>query len=118
MKTPTKKDDKKGKKKNIILIILIALLAIRVIGNFIGAVISPDTFFLAVQAIFAVIYLLALIGTIKRKKWGLILIFIAAGIDLISALFIGGFSGLGAGIVDVVLIVLAYLEYRKLQYRK
>jgi hypothetical protein len=103
------------KQFNVISVILIALLSIRFISQVVIGVLSIENLlFLSVVAVFAIAYLLALIGVILKQKWGSILAIIIAIIDLISAFTIIGESLVfWAAIMDVILLFLAYKEYKQ-----
>ena len=101
--------------KNTIAI-LIVLLIIRLFGQIFQAIaFIGSSFLFIIPSLFAILYGAALVGILKKQKWSLILVMIIAGIDLLFALFIGGASGIGAGIVDLILLFLGYKEYSALK---
>jgi len=96
--------------------VLIGLLILRLFGQIFQIIaLMSVSFLFIVPLIFAILYAAALIGIIKQQKWGSILVMVIAGIDLLFALFIGGASGIGAGVVDLILLFLGYKEYSALK---
>ncbi len=103
------------KKFGVITIILIILLIIRLIGQFASAfLLSADMVYLVIFSILGFAYLAALSGIFIKQKWGSILVMIVAVIDILFAFIMGGATGLGAGVVDLILIFLGYKEYKQL----
>ncbi|MBI2047337.1 hypothetical protein HYT26_04225 [Candidatus Pacearchaeota archaeon] len=109
-------EKKRQEKFGAITIILIILLIIRVIFQFVKGFLSADTISLAISSIFGIIYLVALVGVIIKQKWGSILVMVIAVIDSLAAFMTGGVEGLGAGVVDLILIFLGYKEYKQISY--
>ena len=96
--------------------VLIGLLILRLFGQIFQIIaLMSVSFLFIVPLIFAILYAAALLGIIKQQKWGSILVMVIAGIDLLFALFIGGASGIGAGVVDLILFFLGYKEYSALK---
>ena len=96
--------------------VLIGLLILRLLGQIFQIIVLMSVSFLfIVPLLLAILYTAALVGILKQQRWGSILVMIIAGIDLLSALFIGGASGIGAGIVDLILLFLGYKEYSALK---
>jgi len=96
--------------------VLIGLLILRLFGQIFQIIaLMSVSFLFIVPLIFAILYAAALLGIIKQQKWGSILVMVIAGIDLLFALFIGGASGIGAGVVDLILLFLGYKEYSALK---
>lgn len=102
------------KKFNTVTIILIIFLIIRLIGQFIGGFLFADTISQVVFSIFGILYLVALTGVFMKQEWGSILVMIIAVFDILFAFITGGASGLGAGVVDLILIFLGYKEYKQI----
>ncbi len=92
--------------------VLVGLLILRLFGQIFQIIdLISISFLFIVPLILAILYAAALVGILKQQRWGSILVMIIAGIDLLSALFIGGARGIGAGIVDLILLFLGYKEY-------
>ncbi|RLI98687.1 MAG: hypothetical protein DRP08_07935 [Candidatus Aenigmatarchaeota archaeon] len=92
--------------------ILVVLLIIRLFGQiFQMAALIGISFLFVIPLVFGILYGVALVGILKKQRWGLILVMLIAGIDLLVALIIGGASGIGAGVVDLLLLLLGYKEY-------
>lgn len=103
------------KKFGAITIILIILLIIRLIVQVVGAIVTrANIVYLSLFSVIAVLYLLILVGVSMKQKWGSILVMIIAIIDILFALALGGATGLGAGVMDLILIVLGYKEYKRI----
>jgi len=103
-----------AKKFNAITIILIVLLSIRLLGQILNFTGSLTTISLIINITFFIFYLLALIGVILKQRWGSILALIVGIIDALAAFFLGGARGVGAGVADLILIFLAYKEYKQI----
>lgn len=111
-----------GKKFEATTIALIVILSVRFLGQilwiisgFMSEMENIDLVSTIIAgSLIATAYLISLLGVSLKRKWGSISAMVIAGIDLIFALLVGGFSGLGAGVVDIVLIFLAYREYKQL----
>jgi uncharacterized membrane protein YjdF len=82
--------------------------------SLIFTVISPTDIEQWLYGITAIVYIVSLLGVVLKKKWGSILIMIFAIIDVFFAFIVGGTFGLGAGVVDLILIFLGYSEYKQL----
>ena len=96
--------------------VLIGLLILRLLGQIFQIIVLMSVSFLfIVPLLLAILYTAALVGIVKQQKWGSILVMVIAGIDLLFALFIGGASGIGAGVVDLILLFLGYREYSALR---
>jgi len=93
-------------------IILIILIIIRIIAQAIGAIYSSDSISLISYIFFGILYAIALIGIYQKRKYGAIVSSIVAAIDLLGALIVGGVVGVGAGIVDAVILLLSLKEYK------
>ncbi|MEK6918868.1 MAG: hypothetical protein AABW73_02405 [Nanoarchaeota archaeon] len=104
---------KKSREFSISTIILLVILSIRAIIQLFGAVTLYSPLFTPIFFLLAALYIVAIIGIIKKHKWGLISSFIVAVIDVMIALSIGGAASLGAGIIDLTIIFLTYKEYKK-----
>jgi hypothetical protein len=102
------------KKFNAITIILIVLLSIRLLGQILSSIRPLTTISLIISIAFFIFYLLALVGVILKQKWGSILALIVGIIDALAAFFMGGAMGVGAGVADLILIFLAYKEYKQI----
>lgn len=66
-----------------------------------------------VLALVAVVYLVSLIGIFQKKTWAVVLLIVISAMDLIGALMLGGSKGLGAGVFDAIVGIMAYLLYQK-----
>lgn len=62
--------------------------------------------------LFALLYLAAGIGIARKKRWGAVTAIIIGIIDLLSALALGGTSAIGAGAVDILILFLAYRQFK------
>lgn len=103
------------RKYSAVVIILLVLLFIRFVGNIIPFVLSLDIGSLIV----AIIYAIALWGVYTVKKWGYLVTVGFSIIDIILVAIIGGTLStafnFGAIAVDLVILVLAVIEYQKLK---
>ena len=106
--------EKNKKKFTWITIVLIILISIRIIGNGIIIVYSNNLISFVVFFIFIITYVLCLAGIVSKRKFGVILTSIAGIIDLIASLALGGATGVGAGIFDIILLILSYKEYKSM----
>ncbi|MDP3026860.1 MAG: hypothetical protein Q8N63_04070 [Nanoarchaeota archaeon] len=105
----------KNKRKNkfsAASIILIILIIIRIIAQAVGAIYSSDNTSLISYLFFGILYAIALIGIYQKRKYGVIISIIVAAIDLLGALMVGGVAGVGAGIVDAIILFLSLKEYK------
>jgi hypothetical protein len=103
------------KRFNTITIILIVFLAIRAFMQIVLMFIQKDILLGVIFIFFATLYLVALLGVSLKRKFGSILTIIIAIIDLLFALVTGGGFGLGAGVIDLILIFLGYKEYHQIK---
>ena len=62
--------------------------------------------------IFAILYSVSLVGIYKKQKWAIFLAIFIGIVDLIIALINGGAASVGAGVIDVSILFLAYKEYQ------
>jgi len=97
------------------MIILIVLIAIRFFAQSLSAFWADGWINVIIFLVIAGAYLAAFIGVMQKAKWGVIIVAVIAAIDLAAAIFVGGASGFGAAFLDVLLLVLAYLELRSIQ---
>jgi hypothetical protein len=112
-----KKEAKKkpGKRFSVVAVILLIFLLIRFIAHVAGVFITlEDVFTTVIYSVFSIAYLAGFIGVLLKKKYGSVIVIVIAIIDLISALFVGGAAGIGAGIYDLILLFLACREYKNL----
>jgi hypothetical protein len=64
-------------------------------------------------------YLVALIGILLRRKWGVITSGLLAIMDIPIVLFVvGGAGRIGAFVVDLIIIYLAYENYKLISAQK
>ncbi|MEK6873511.1 MAG: hypothetical protein AABW91_01590 [Nanoarchaeota archaeon] len=108
-------------KFNLFSIILIVLLIIRLATQITLLVNSygVSLWTSSIYAFFIVIYSFAIAGIILSKKWGSISVIVVALVDLAFALGIGGAIGIGAGLVDIILLFLVFMTYTKnIRHRK
>ena len=106
------------KKFDFTAILLLVILTIRCISQIIIVLFLSDSAVSAVIfSIFSVVYFIALTGIFMRQKWGLILVMLVAAIDIAFALINGGAEGFGAGVVDLILLFLGYIEYERFSSR-
>lgn len=101
---------------NSITIIVLVLLFIRFFGQIIGLFFSQDIYYLISFSFFALLYLVSIIGIFLKKKWSIVLTISLAIIDALVAFYDGGSVGLGAGIFDLILLILAYDMYKKKKF--
>ncbi|MCX6741986.1 MAG: hypothetical protein NTX24_02305 [Candidatus Pacearchaeota archaeon] len=109
-----KEATKKVKEYGAITIILIAILLLRIAMNLFFTVTLQTDLERWLYGATAIIYAISFFGVFLKQKWASILVIVFAIIDLILALISGGWSGLGAGVADLTLILLGYLEYKQL----
>jgi len=96
-------------------IILIILISVRTIGQLVVAALNWNIPTLLISYVaFSIAYIISLIGIVLNKKWGSIIIIVIAIVDLLASLLAGGYTALGAGIYDLILLFLAFRELRKL----
>ena len=100
---------KSNKSISLTYLLVLILVGIRIFGQILGLVYGITT-----ALVFLVLYLVALYGVYCKRKWGFILVMIISLVDLGWALYMGGSFGIGAGIVDIILLVSALVEYQKL----
>ena len=98
----------------ILAIILMALLAVRLLSQIAGAaLLLADLVF---SAVFAILYLAALIGILKGQILGPALAIAISAIDILLGIAVASeFSAerlFGAIIVDIIIVVLAYRVYK------
>lgn len=103
------------KKYGALTIILLVLIAIRFLAQVISAAVGQEPLDIVFGGIVGAIYLAAFVGVVMKQKWGSIVALIVAIIDVIAAFFIGGASGVGAVIFDVILFWLAWKELKQFQ---
>ena len=64
-------------------------------------------------------YLIALVGILLKRKWGVITCGILAILDIPIVLFmVGGAGRIGALVVDLIIIYLAYENYKLISAQK
>ena len=105
----------KGMAKNFgaVTIILIIFLVLRLCAQIVSAWLQlSNTFVVVTVMCFAVLYAASLVGVVKKQKWGSTLAMVIGVIDILFALALGGAVGIGAGIADLLLIWLGYMEFR------
>ncbi|MBD3253303.1 hypothetical protein GF386_06220 [Candidatus Pacearchaeota archaeon] len=103
------------KKLGVTTIILIILLSIRIIGQLVIAALNWNMPVLLISyLIFSIAYIVSLIGIILNKKWGPIIAIVIAIIDILASLLVGGLTALGAGIYDLIILFLAFIEFKRL----
>ncbi len=102
------------KKFKAITIILIILLVIRIFSQFFIGFSSANINYLIIYSIVGAIYLIALIGIFMKQKWGAISIMVIAIIDILFVFITGGAAGLGAGVIDLILLFLGYKNYKEI----
>jgi hypothetical protein len=94
----------------LIIVLIIRLIAqIVLLENSYGASLWTSS----IYAGFIVIYSVAIVGTLLMKKWGSIAVIAIALVDLAFSLAIGGATGVGAGIVDMILLFLVFMAHKK-----
>jgi hypothetical protein len=100
------------KKFDAAAIVLIILVIIRALDQFVIAATNIGTAYGYAYSFTGIIYIVSLVGLLMRKKWGAILILIFAIFDILAAVIFGGVAALGAAVVDLVIIWLAYKTYK------
>ncbi|HET6489152.1 MAG TPA: hypothetical protein VFG28_05265 [Syntrophales bacterium] len=100
-----------GKKFNWVSICLIAVLGFRSAVH-----IEPALASLQFGSVIALsLYLIPLIGVILRRRWGPIMSGIVGILDLVmTLLYVRGTGIFGAVLVDAALVILSYLDYRRI----
>lgn len=103
-----------NKKFTIGTIILLAILIIRMFVQLLVLVMQNFTegLSMTVSLLLALLYLISSIGIVRKKQWGAIIAMVIGVIDLLSALALGGQFAIGAGVVDVVILLLAYRQFK------
>jgi hypothetical protein len=101
------------KKYGIATLLLMLLVGVRALAQFIIATTSQVQTYRYVYAIIGILYVAIFIGLIIKKKWAAIAMVAFALIDLVAALWIGGVSAIGAGVLDLLIGWLAYLTFKK-----
>jgi len=99
-------------KYSLISICLLCLLGLRLLSHLQPALASQS--FGSIVAF--VIYLITLIGVIKRRRWGAMTSGIMGIMDLLMTLvYIGGVNMIGAVVFDGLIVFLSYHDYRHLK---
>ena len=100
-----------GKKFNWASICLIAVLGLRSAVH-----IEPALASLQFGSVIALsLYLIPLIGVILRRRWGPIMSGLVGILDLVmTSLYVRGTGMFGAVLVDTALVILSYLDYRRI----
>ena len=102
-------------KMSAVAIVLIVLLGIRAVGQLLIGLGSEGAGLIIYLAL-AAIYIAAIVGIVKRKKWAPILVIIVGVLDAISAIIaLDGATAFGAIIMDAALVVLAVLQKKALE---
>ena len=107
------------KKYDTVTIALIILLGIRLAGQVFFAILSfSDVISLVIYFFTAVLYFIALVGVFMKERWGSVMSAIIGIIDIIfaSVLMVGS-TAFGTVIFDLVMILLAYGEYKQVTSR-
>lgn len=100
------------------IIFLVILLGLRALGQFVSLIVVEDVLFSVISFVLGVIYILALAGVARRMKWGFAVAIAIAAFDAAIAFVTGGVFSAGALIVDLIIIVLAAAEIKKLNGAK
>lgn len=100
------------------VVFLTVLLGLRALGQLVSLVLSGDAVFSIVSFVLCAIYIIALAGTVKRMKWGFAVAIAIASFDAAIAFVTGGVFSAGAIIVDLIIIVLAAAEMKKIKGEK
>lgn len=97
----------RGKKYHPATIVLLVLIGWRLWGQFEYVMTSMGALIMFVA------YLAALIGILLKRKWGFITCGLLAILDIPVVLFVvGGVGRIGALVVDLIIIFLAYENYK------
>jgi len=105
-------------------IALAILLVIRLISSSIISflVYPPELLYIVLFSSFIILYALALIGVLTKASWGSILVIVIAVFDIAIALFSIGTAPFatifGAIIMDLILILFSYKEYKNIKRKK
>lgn len=100
-------------KLTLTVIFLIILLLIRALFQFLTLFqLKEIGLVFLVVSLFAILYVISVVGIYYKQKWAAILVIIIAIVDLMVALTMGGASSVGAGLVDLAILFLAYKEYQ------
>lgn len=97
-------------------IILIVLLIFRAITQFIIVLSSGAGGYAdLILIILGILYSIAVLGVLSKKKWGAILVIVIALIDIMFALLTySGSSSVGSTLFDLILLLLGSQEYNRL----
>jgi hypothetical protein len=102
-----------GKKYHPATIVLLVLVGWRLWGQFEYIMASMGALIMFIA------YLVALIGILLRRKWGVITSGLLAIMDIPIVLFVvGGAGRIGAFVVDLIIIYLAYENYKLISAQK
>ena len=100
---------------NVLGIVLLILLVMRFVSNLLGLLLGIDLLVLALVAAYGV----ALYGVLTKKMFGYLVAVGVSAVDVIFAVMLatGGAlaAAVGSSVVDVLIIILAYLEYQKMK---
>lgn len=115
------------KKFSVASYVLIVLLALVIISEALSALVGwfyPDSrkpfvvsfsIIAAWSVITVMLYLIGLVGVLRRRRWGSIITGITSMLDTIAGLFVfvpGAYSAVSAFLL--VILIFAYLEYQRL----
>ncbi|MBS3085775.1 hypothetical protein J4225_03780 [Candidatus Pacearchaeota archaeon] len=123
MKKKLEKEDKQILPKReftFVTITLLLILAVRFVFQLRRAlIILQEIVGLPTSLIFSIAYGIAFVGVIYKKKWGTIIAAVIGLIDLGIALSvvseIKSLAYLVVPVIDLVLVILAFIEYKKLR---
>lgn len=108
----------RASKRSVAYIALLVLVGIRLVTNAAITIVVPNI----ATAATALIYAVSFWGIYKKRGWGYL---VALGFSIVDIAFValaggllaGAFS-LGAVAVDLLILILAILEYQKLRKKK
>lgn len=98
--------------------VLIILTALRALGTGFAGILyfqvgaNQNMYVGVVSLLFSLLYIIGIVGVFTKRKVSIVVLMFLGLLDLISAFKIGGSNGFGAGVFDVILIYLAYKEYK------
>lgn len=95
-------------------VVMIVLLAVRTLGQVLNLLLAESIVLSAVFFLFAIAYVAAIVGVVRLQKWGSAIAAVVASVDAAAAFVSGGAFGIGALVVDLLIIVLALQEIKML----
>lgn len=98
--------------------LLVFLTALRALGTGGAGILSfqaganQNVYAGIVSLLFSLLYVIGIAGILTKRKAAIATLIFLGVFDLLSAIQIGGLNGLGAVFFDVIIVYLAYKEYK------